>query len=224
MHAARWNLLRSLVEEVRDNTLSRSRMGEADQCLQFLDDIGARCKGSHHSAGNWLQHYIQAVFARKLCIEITCGTCGSTPFKSGLVQLASGGLHQDVGDVDQNALKEIASALAEIPSDAQLGDTLYDSDRAMMSVIYFLWSRSIWFEKEIEPILARSWAGQVLTRMQTHYATVQATRRIHAEINDPQRVQERRTRQKRERRDRHVDRLARKGERDRLRASFEGGK
>ena len=102
MHVAQWNLLRSLVEEVRDNTLSRSRMDEAEQCLQFLDADAAQRAKAHHSA-NWLQHYIQAAFARKLCIEIGCGTCGSTPFKNGLVQLASSGLHQDVVDVDQNA-------------------------------------------------------------------------------------------------------------------------
>ncbi|NKB16661.1 MAG: hypothetical protein HC774_07085, partial [Sphingomonadales bacterium] len=98
VHAAQWSLLRSLVEEVRDNTLSRSRMGDAEQCLKFLDDIGARRERSPH-AGNWLQNYIQAAFAKKLCIEIGCGMCGSTPFRSGLVQLASGGLRQDVVDV-----------------------------------------------------------------------------------------------------------------------------
>lgn len=209
MHAAQWNLLRSLVEEVRDNTLSRSRMDEAEQCLQFLDDDAAQRAKAHHSA-NWLQHYIQAAFARKLCIEIGCGTCGSTPFKSGLVQLASGGLHQDVGDLGQDGLKEIASALAKIPSDAQLGDTLYDSDRAMMSIIYFLWSRSRNFPREIEPVLTGSWAEQVLRRMQDHYARVQAERHAYDARNDPRYVQRQRALRKAQRQLQHAARLVRK--------------
>ena len=222
MHAAHWNLLRNLVEEVRDNTLSRSRMDEAEQCLQVLDDAAQHAK-AHHSA-NWLQHYIQAAYARRLCIEIGCGTCGSTPFKSGLVQLASGGLYQDVVYVDQNALKEIASALAQIPLDTRLGDTLHDSDRAIMSIIYFLWSNSRDFRREVEPVLDGSWAGQVLKRMQAHYVRVQAERHAHDARNDPRYVQHQRALRKAERQLQHAARLARKGERDRLRTSFEDSK
>lgn len=208
MHAAQWNLLRSLVEEVRDNTLSRSRMDEAEQCLQFLDDDAAQHAKAHHSA-NWLQHYIQAAFTRKLCIEIGCGTCGSIPFKSGVLQLASGGLHQDVVDVDQKALKEIASALAQIPLDTQLGDTLHDSDRAIMSIIYFLWSKTRDFRREVEPVLDGSWAGQVLKRMQAHYVHVQAARYAHDAMNDPRYVQRQRTLRKAETQLQHAARLAR---------------
>jgi len=127
-----------------------------------------------------------------------------------MVLLASGGLHQGVVTVDRLVLKNIASALSNIAPRTQLGGTTEDIDRATMSTIYFLWSRAANFEKEIEPILAGCWAGQVLRRMQAHFATVQATRRIHAEMNDPRRVQERRAQRKKERQDRHIDRLAHK--------------
>lgn len=208
-YAAQWNLLRSLVEEVRDNTLSRSRMDEAEQCLQFLDDDAAQRAKAHHSA-NWLQHYIQAAYARKLCIEIGCGTCGCTPFKSGLLQLASGGLHKDAVDADQIALKEIASALAQIPLDTQLGDTLHDPERAIMSIIYLLWSKSRDFGREVEPVLNGSWAGHVLKRMQAHYVRVQAERHAHEAMNDPRYVQRQRALRKAERQLQHAARLARK--------------
>lgn len=210
MHAAHCSLLRSLIEEVRDNTLSRSRMREAEQCLQFLNDVVNHRSKPDEPAGNWLQHYIQAAFDRKLCIEIGCRTCGSIPFKSGLVQLASGGLHQDVVDADQNALKEIASALAQIPLDTQLGDTLHDSDRAIMSIIYFLWSRSRDFRREVEPVLNGSWAGQVLKRMQAHYVRVQAERHAHDAMNDPRYVQHQSALRKAERQLQHAARLTRK--------------
>lgn len=210
MRAAQWSSLRSLIEEVRDNTLSRSRMCEAEQCLQFLDSVVDHHPERVLPIGNWLQHYIRAAFARKLCIEIGCGLCGSTPFKSGLVQLASGGLHQDVVDVGQNALKEIASALAQIPLDTQLGDTLHDSDRVIMSIIYFLWSKSRGFRRDIEPVLNGSWAGQVLKRMQAHYVRVQAERHAHDAMNDPRYVQHQRALRKAERQLRHAARLARK--------------
>ncbi len=171
-------LLKGLAEEVRDQTLSRSRYQEADRAIEALDrSLEAEFAQSrvrayldstdHRSPGNWLQPYIEAAIARGLCVEITCGTCGSMAFKDGFVALASNG-RRGVGDVDPETLRRIAAALALIEPAARNPEELEGYERATMAIIYFLWSRSPGFDRWAPQILGRSWARTMLERMRTH--------------------------------------------------------
>ena len=93
-------------------------------------------------------------------------------------------------------------------------------ERAVMAVIYFLWSRGeADFESQIKPRLAGCWGGQVLARMERHHGALLAHWRFEAELRANPELREaekieRRRRQKEERLQRHAERLARKRERD----------
>ena len=173
-------LLKSLAEEVKDQTLSRSRQQEARRAVEILEQsleaAFARSKAGFYldetdpsrSVGNWLQPYIEAALARKLCIQRTCGTCGSGPFKEGFVMLASDGrLH--IRNVDHETLRKIAAALALVEPEAHNREELDGYERAAMSIIYFLWSRSPGFDRWAPRILDGTWAGSMLERMRAHY-------------------------------------------------------
>jgi hypothetical protein len=172
-------LLKGLAEEVRDQTLSRSRYQEADRAIEALhrsleaEFAQSRVRAyldstDHRSPGNWLQPYIEAAIARGLCVRITCGTCGSIPFRDGFVLLASDG-RRGIGNVDMETLRRIAAALALVEPAAHNRDQLEDFERAAMSIIYFIWSRSPGFDRWAPPVLSGSWAGTMLNRMRAHY-------------------------------------------------------
>lgn len=172
-------LLKSLAEEVRDQTLSRSRYHEADRAVEAVDrSLAAAFARStaranlasidHKSPENWLQPYIEAVIARGLCVRITCGTCGSMPFKDGFVMLASDG-RRGIGNVDIETMRTVAAALVLVEPAAHNRDQLQDFERAAMSIIYFIWSRSPGFDRWAPQLLSGSWAGTILDRMRRHY-------------------------------------------------------
>jgi hypothetical protein len=169
-------LLKSLAAEVRDQTLSRSRFQEASQAIEKLERsinatmarIGSRSYSdwADPSRSNWLQPYIEAALACRLCTMINCGFCGSVPFKEGLMMLASNG-RLDHRNVDHETLKKIAVALALVdpaPRDPELNGY----EQATMSIIYFLWSRSLGFDLWAPKLLDGSWAGTMLDRMRAH--------------------------------------------------------
>jgi hypothetical protein len=172
-------LLKSLAEEVRDQTLSRSRVQEADRAIEVLERSleaeFARSRAGvyldypdpNQSDGNWLQPYIEAALARGLCIKITCGTCSSGLFREGFVMLASEGRYH-IRNVEEKTLMEIAAALALVEPETRDRAELEGYERAAMSIIYFLWSRSRGFDVWAPRILAASWAGKMLDRMRAH--------------------------------------------------------
>jgi hypothetical protein len=89
------------------------------------------------------------------------------PFKEGFVIMASDGrLH--IGNVDHETLKKIALALALVEPAAPRSPELEGYERGAMSIIYFLWSRSLGFDLWAPKVLDGSWAGTMLDRMRAH--------------------------------------------------------
>ena len=169
-------LLKSLAEEVRDQTLSRSRQQDAKRAVEILEREmeaavsrnRARVDGSE--VGNWLEPYFEAALASNLCIKITCW-CGSLPFKTGLVALASNG-REDVGRLDFKTREKIVAALARVRSPCGNFSKVEGFEQAAMAVIYYLWSVSPQnFDHKIEPMLNGTWASSMLKRMQAHYGS-----------------------------------------------------
>jgi hypothetical protein len=117
--------------------------------------------------GNWMQPFIAAALRRGLCVQPNCMTCGSRPFKSLLVVLASGG-RRDIRDRDLRTIKQIAAGLAQIGPPFE-DHTEAEYERAAITTIYFIWSAR-GFNRHVQPVLTGSWAGKVLAEMQKHYA------------------------------------------------------
>ena len=167
-------LLKSLAEEVRDQTLSRSRHQDAKRAVEMLErELEAavfrdRARFEVGEVGNWLQPYFEAALALELCADITCW-CGSLPFKTGLVALASNG-RDDTGRLDIKTREKIGTALALVGPPRGDSSKVEGFERAAMTVIFFHWKISPrHFELTVEPMLKQAWAGTMLMRMQAHY-------------------------------------------------------
>ena len=79
-------------------------------------------------------------------------------------------------------------------------------------------------ERDLEFVLAGTWAGSVLKRMKAHHQARLQERRAYAESQDPVRVRQMRAEKRRLRQEKHSERLALKKERDRIwRAEHEKG-
>lgn len=81
--------------------------------------------------------------------------------------LASDG-RRGISNVDLETLRRIAAALALIEPAAIDREQLQDFERAAMSIIYFIWSRSPSFDRWAPQLLGGSWAGMILDRMRAH--------------------------------------------------------
>ena len=68
---------------------------------------------------------------------------------------------------------------------------------------------------ELDSVLAGTWSGQVLRRMQEHHAAREAAQLARLEMDDPATVQKQRDEKKRIRQERHQQRLALQRERSR---------
>jgi hypothetical protein len=71
-------------------------------------------------------------------------------------------------------------------------------------------------ERELAPLLAGTWAGDVLARMEAHEQRRIEARRAHAESQDPERARQHREEKRRLRAEAHAERLTLKKERDRV--------
>ena len=92
---------------------------------------------------------------------------------------------------------------------------LHTYEEAVRCVIYDLWSLFRPFSY-LDPILENTWAGNVLTDMQSHERYVGESRNERLAYESPKQVAERREEKRRQRRGPHEQRLALKKERDRL--------
>jgi len=137
----------------------------------------------------WLQLYLEAALAsQRVCTRMHCATCGSIPFKEGVVLLASGRMPEEVSRVERNVLRvdhdtslRVAAALARLePPPLRLSAFTPTADPltkpshyewAVMTVVHMLWmGGDADFETEIKPVLADTWAGYVVARVQAHHA------------------------------------------------------
>ena len=163
---------------------------------------------------NWLQAYLVESIRKPLCISIHCTTCGAQAFRSGLldaVALATG--EPRAPQLDEKSARAIADALARVEASEAVDPYTYKE--AVRFVIYDLWSLFRPFSY-LDPILENTWAGNVLTDMQSHERYVGESRNERLTYESPKQVAERREEKRRQRRGPHEQRLALKKERDRL--------
>lgn len=165
---------------------------------------------------SWLQLYLQDSVRRDVCIRINCTTCGASEFRRGLLAALA---EATGGPVALRMDHDVALALSrELPNVHPAADPRCSLEGAVRLIIY-----EIWFtlgpqtlEEHIEPILTRTWAGSVLTRMKEHYQARMEALSRHAEENDPERVKQRREEKRQLKQEKHVERLDQ--QRDRARA------
>jgi hypothetical protein len=94
--------------------------------------------------------------------------------------------------------------------------SISELEDAVRYVLIVAWHSSALGHKDIETLLANSWTGSILSRMQTHYESRVAARRAYEELNSPANVQIRREAKKRLKQEQHEMRLALKKERDKV--------
>ena len=130
---------------------------------------------------------------------------------------------QSLEKLDHRSAVDIARGLASIHP---VGGACYHVEEAVRLVLFDIWyavgeeAR----ERDLEPVLAGTWAGSVLERMKAHHQARMEARRAFAESQDPERVRQKREEKRRLRQEKHAERLALKKERDRIwRAKHEKG-
>lgn len=120
---------------------------------------------------DWLRWLIVHGRQRDACMTWGCTTCGATPFRKALWNSAA------LAGPDDPA-REIARQLTRYPAGADV--------RALRLVICDLNARAdatAW--ERLRQIVARSFAGAELLRMQEHHEGVLAQRLAHALRSDP---------------------------------------
>jgi hypothetical protein len=166
---------------------------------------------------NWLGAYLEEAVRKRLCTQIGCTTCGAMEFRMGVLSaLASTGkpLRRHF---DRESQIEIARVLAELkPNHDDLRDPLWGQEDAVRCILCDLWSNSPLLDREIEALLAGTWAGGLLRRMKEHREARETASRARDEFQSPANVQKRREEKKRVKQEQHEKRLALKKERDRL--------
>lgn len=172
-------------------------------------------------ASNGLQGFIEEAIVRKLCVQIHCTTCGAHEFREALWKRVSGTSTGNFGPMLGNA-----RALAQLMACLQRkSGYTYEYERAVRLMLFEIWP----FlgkedgESELERILRRTWAGQVLADMKAHWVARREAQRVHEEheANAPKRREEK----KRLKAEQHAARLAAKVQRNRLwREKQKGGK
>jgi hypothetical protein len=169
----------------------------------------------------WLQRFIERAVEEKMCVQNHCTTCGAREFRQGLWAAIGGESKGDLGPMFGNA-----TALAELMLGLKKKEGYtYEYERAVRLMLFEIWpflGRDEG-ESKLESMLRGSWAGEVLARMTTHWASRRESQRAHVEreANAPQRCDEK----KRKKAEQHAARLAAKAERDRRwREKQKGGK
>jgi hypothetical protein len=173
--------------------------------LQSHDGDGSMSK-------NWIAEYLDDAVARNLCTRIGCTTCGAREFRRGAWSAMARDMEStDGSDATGSIIIEMARALARVTPPDPVGIRLVEAARCL---IYDLWSNVPVLDRELEQVLAGSWAGEVLLSMQRHHAAREASYRRADAMAAARVVREEEKRKKRQ--EQHALRLERKRERDRL--------
>ena len=161
---------------------------------------------------NWLYTYISDAINRNLCTMIHCTTCGAKEFRLGLLDALSKAAGKQIVPLynPENSVA-IAAELARLPGDKAHEPGFEDAVQLILCDIWSAFSKS-----QIEPLLQGTWAGDVLARMKVHYQAEEEAWRARKEYESPARVQQRREEKRRQKQEKHAERLALKKERDRI--------
>lgn len=156
---------------------------------------------------DWLSPIITDAVTRPLCTTIHCTTCGASEFRQNVLQA----MQKIAGDPTALVFpmvfaRTLARGLANLRPDTEQASAFFDPTRLLL---YEIWSRGVL--TDVEPVLAGTWAGEVLDRMKAR-----AERgRSQQEADDPVRVKERREAKRRARQEQHAERLKEQAERAR---------
>lgn len=172
---------------------------------------------------SWLSAYLQLAQERRYCTRIYCTTCGARDFRQGLVRAthrAMGkppGVRRLVGHpLGDDGVLVLAQALAQLPPPNPPQHAIHE---AVMMTLHELWMACGGDEPthaRLDPVLAGSWAGEILAGMFHHEASVRADRRAHEAYGSPAATQARRAEKRRIKAEAHAARLEAKKERDGL--------
>jgi hypothetical protein len=169
---------------------------------------------------NWLQQYSPESINKNLCTKIMCTTCGALEFRTGLMA----GLARATGlpltpELDLDRARVLAGALTGV---SPMKDHSTELEGAVRLILFEIWRMigTVVAEREIEPILAGTWACGVLARMKAHHQARLNAHRAHAESEAE--LQQRRQEKRRLRQEEHAERLERKKQRDRIWRESEG--
>ena len=180
--------------------------------------------GQTPAEAGWLQEYLTGAVGSNLCTRIHCTTCGAMEFRQGLLsKLARLTGRQGLKRLDHRSAVDIARSLALVQP---VGVDRYSFEEAARLVLFDIWyaAEEGARERDLELVLAGTWAGSVLERMKAHHQARSEERRAYAESQDPVRVRQKREEKRRLRQEKHSERLALKKERDRTwRAKHEKG-
>ena len=134
-------------------------------------------------SSDWLATFLKS--ATHECTRIHCTTCGSMPFRRGLLK-SMGRMSRprewryNYGEAEAI---EVTKALATLKPEPEISH-----DQVMLMVFD---ACAVLGESEVAQRLGTSWAGSVLATMQAHYAEQVDRRRRHEEFNSPEAAAER---------------------------------
>lgn len=169
---------------------------------------------TQHAQQDWLQAYLVKSVRKNLCTKIYCTTCGALDFRKGLLASCGAAVgHHHKFPMGQESAITIGQALAQVRPVA--GKEL-QFEGAVRNVLYEIWCAlgEEVAEREVWRVLDGTWAGAVLAGMRAHYqARLEAQRRFREES---EKVTELRGQRRRQRQEKHAQRLALKKERDRV--------
>jgi hypothetical protein len=143
-----------------------------------------------------------------------CTTCGALEFRTGLMSSLTQAMGQPVAsEIDLVRGRALARGLARL---RPAPDRSSEWEQAVRLMLFETWrsADASTFERELEPLLAGTWAGDALTGMKAHERVRQDARQRHAQSQVRQ--QQERAEKLRLKQETHIERLERKKERDRL--------
>jgi len=162
----------------------------------------------------WLRRYLDDATDNRLCTTPGCTTCGSGPFRQGLLLALAEASGEPVGGYrDRRVVRAIGLALARLAPSSRPDAAL---SSAIRRILLDLWSGDAALDAELVALLRESWAGRMLASMHAHHAAVQAERAVRAAYESPAAVALRRDEKRRLKQPARDARAIRKAEGDRL--------
>ena len=124
---------------------------------------------------NWVQPVIRQAVQERWCYATWCTTCGSFEIRRALISAAEGNQTTDhlprLAPVAGKLVDGLSRCQPPNRYDAQ-EPSQYEQEEVIRWILYKLWSEvgAETADKELFPLLAGSWAGEVLDQMRKHYA------------------------------------------------------
>ncbi len=155
-------------------------------------------------ADQWLRNFLIDAKSRRLCMKVSCTTCGAREFRNRLrAATAQAIVDFDPQTPDQYYWTFLAKSLAQVSPDQRGRARLIEGTRLVICdlAVRFLGAPG---RRRLHELLDGSWAGEVLAGMEAHAETIRLRHLEH---------QERQERLRDRKEQRSVERMARERER-----------